>query len=84
MTPATCISTSPKRAVRPLLIEEKIVVSQKETAELALSLNRDVLWLERELRNIAKAKACGADRLREIAAEALEKAKKRRKRTMTR
>lgn len=62
----------------------ELAKDRHETAELMLSLNRDVLWLERELRRIVKAKACTADRLRAIAADTLEKAKKRRKRTMSR
>lgn len=60
------------------------MTSQRETTDLMLSLNRDCLWLERELRRIAQAKACDGDKLRALAAEALETAKKRRKRTMTR
>lgn len=61
------------------------MATQKETAALALALNRDCLWLERELKRIARATAVNnPDRLRMIAAEAVEKAKKRRKRTMAR
>jgi hypothetical protein len=59
--------------------------TQKETADLAVALNRDCRWLERELLRIARATAVSnPDRLRMIAAEAVEKAKKRRKRTLSR
>lgn len=59
--------------------------AKKEMAQLALDLNRDCRWLERELKRIARAAAVNnPDKLRMIAAEAVEKAKKRRKRTMAR
>lgn len=57
----------------------------RKTSDIMRSLNRDCLWLERELRRIARATAVNnPDKLRMIAAEAVEKAKARRKRTMTR
>ena len=58
--------------------------AHKELATLAIDLNRDCRWLERELKRIAQARALSADKLREIAAESVEKAKKRRARTMER
>lgn len=56
----------------------------RKTAEVMLSLNRDVLWFERRMRDIARATAASADRLRTLATKAVEKGKRRRARTMTR
>lgn len=59
-----------------------ITINARKTAEVLLSLNRDVLWFERRMRDIARATAASPERLRHIASEALIKAKRRRARTM--
>jgi hypothetical protein len=55
----------------------------KSDSDLIQALHRDVRWLMQELKRIRDAKALNADKLREIAAESLERAKVRSKRTLS-
>lgn len=59
-------------------------IEHRKTAELMLALHRDVRWLETQLKRIVRAEACDGDKLRAIAAEVLETAKKRSERTLSR
>lgn len=61
-----------------------MAMDARRQADLVLALHRDVRWLERELKRIARATAVNnPDKLRMIAAEAIEKAKRRSKRTLS-
>lgn len=55
----------------------------RRQSDLVRALHRDVRWLETQLKTMVKATACDGDRMREIIAEVLEKAKRRSKRTLS-